>query len=229
MSERLRDLIPAPWRALWDTPALEPHWAKLEAFLDAEYASQTVYPPRKDLFQALQPCPPEAVRVLILGQDPYHQPGQAHGLSFSVPPGQKLPPSLRNIFTELQSDLGCAAPASGSLLPWARQGVLLLNTVMSVRAGQAGSHAGQGWEPLSDALIAGLSTQSKHLVCLLWGRWAQAKAPLIDPRHTILQGPHPSPLSAYRGFFGSRPFSQINAALQAHGQPAIDWALPAHS
>lgn len=226
MADRLRDLIPTAWRTLWDTPTLQPHWAKLEAFLDHEYATQTIYPPREALFQALQCCPPEAVRVLILGQDPYHQPGQAHGLSFSVPPDQKLPPSLRNIFTELQSDLGCAAPASGSLLPWAQQGVLLLNTVMSVRAGAAGSHAGQGWEPLTDALIEGLSKQSPHLVCLLWGRWAQAKAPLIDARHTILQGPHPSPLSAYRGFFGSQPFSQINAALQAHGQPAIDWVLP---
>lgn len=217
--------IPTPWRDLLDTEELQPAWARLQKFLDAEAADQTLYPPPDQRFTALSLTPPEAVKVVILGQDPYHNVGQAHGLAFSVTPGSKLPPSLRNIFKELQSDLGCPPPSSGSLLPWARQGVLLLNTVLTVRAHSAASHAKKGWEPITDAAIAGLSEQHPHLVFVLWGSPAQKKQSLINARHTVLTSVHPSPLSAHRGFLGSRPFSQANAALQAHGQEPVAWCL----
>lgn len=219
-----QDLPPA-WQDLWYTPDLAPVWQALDQFLQSEWQTQTLYPPRDDLFTALKLTAPEQVRVLLLGQDPYHQPGQAHGLSFSVPPGVPLPPSLRNIFVELQDDLGYRVPATGCLIPWAQQGVLLLNAVLSVRAGQAASHARQGWEILTDALIERLSQQSEFLVCLLWGRFAQAKRPLLAARHVVLHSAHPSPLSAHRGFWGSRPFSQINAALMAAEREPIDWEL----
>jgi len=217
--------IPPAWQPHWRTPALQAHWQKLNGFLQHEWQHETVYPPRAEIFAALALTPPEAVKVLILGQDPYHNPGQAHGFSFSVPAGVPLPPSLKHIYAELQSDLGLSPPAQGSLIPWAQQGVLLLNTVLTVRAHQPASHQKQGWETLTDALIASLSAQQPHMVFVLWGRFAQHKSRWIDSRHSLIQSAHPSPLSAYRGFFGSRPFSAVNQALQAHGQSPIDWQL----
>jgi uracil-DNA glycosylase len=164
----------------------------------------------------------------LLGQDPYHGPGQAHGLAFSVQPGVPPPPSLVNIFKELQSDVGAPKPRDGSLIPWAQHGVLLLNAVLTVRAGQPNSHAGHGWEAFTDAVIRAVSAKPEPVVFLLWGRYAQKKKPLIDAsRHVVIEGTHPSPLSAKNGFFGSRPFSTINAALEERGRPPIDWRLPA--
>jgi uracil-DNA glycosylase len=202
------------------------YWAQLQTFVDRERRRHQVYPPAEQMFQALAATPFARVRVVLLGQDPYHDEGQAHGLSFSVPPSVPPPPSLRNIFRELQADLGGELPAEGCLLPWARQGVLLLNTVLTVRAHQPHSHRGQGWEQFTDAVIRTLSQRRSGVVFLLWGRPAQAKARWIDTtRHVILAAAHPSPLSAHRGFFGSRPFSAANAALAACGQPPIEWRL----
>ena len=225
MIHNLQDLLPAPWHA-----PLAPFFADsatvagLEAFLTEEWRTQTVFPPRDEIFTALRLTPPEKVRVLIVGQDPYHDDGQAHGLCFSVRKGVSLPPSLRNIFKELEADLGVTAPRHGDLTEWARQGVLLLNTVLTVRAHQAHSHAGRGWETFTDTIIRAVSAKPEPVVFVLWGGPAQKKLPLIDQtRHTVVQSAHPSPLSAYRGFLGSRPFSGINQALQANGFPAIDW------
>lgn len=179
------------------------------------------------LFSALELTPFEEVKVVILGQDPYHGPNQAHGLSFSVQPGVKVPPSLANIYKELQADLGYQPVNHGFLESWAKQGVLLLNTVLTVRAGQAYSHRGKGWEQLTDVIIEKLNEREKPVVFILWGRPAQEKIKMIDTtRHVIIKSPHPSPLSAHRGFFGSRPFSQANAALERLGETSIDWQLP---
>ena len=193
-------------------------------FVEQERKEHAVFPPAGDVFSAFTLTPFEQVKVVVLGQDPYHDDGQAHGLSFSVAPGVKVPPSLRNIYEELKSDLGIAPPRHGHLAAWAKQGVMLLNTVLTVRAHEAHSHRKRGWERLTDAAIEALSKQRDHVVFLLWGKPAQKKAKLIDrDKHTILEANHPSPLSARKGFFGSKPFSQANAALEQHGQSPIDW------
>ena len=219
----LPELLPAPWRAVLE-PLLDPvATAALGAFVAAEYANHTVYPPIEDLFAAYRLCPPDRTRVLILGQDPYHGPGQAHGLSFSVRAGVRLPPSLRNVFTELAEDVGVPPPASGDLSGWGRQGVLLLNAVLTVRAGAAASHAGRGWEAFTDATIRALNARPERVVFLLWGGYASKKAGLItNPVHVVLEAGHPSPLNT-RGFRGARPFSAANKALADAGRPVIDW------
>ena len=203
------------------------YWRDLQQFVTVERQRHTVYPPHPDVFAALHLTPYADTRVLILGQDPYHGSGQAHGLCFSVPAGVAIPPSLANIHRELADDVGVAAPPGhGSLEAWARQGVLLLNATLTVRAGQAGSHQGKGWETFTDEVIAAVNAKPEHVVFVLWGSYARKKRALIDAtRHTIMESPHPSPLSAHNGFFGSRPFSRANAALVAHGQQPIDWAL----
>ena len=216
----------------WQTrlqPELDkPYFAALMQRVDEAYRTGTVYPPRQELFAAFRLTPPERVRVIILGQDPYHEPGQANGLSFSVAPGVRLPPSLRNIFEELRTDCGVTPPDSGDLTPWAEQGVFLLNSSLSVQAGAAGSHQAFGWQTFTDAAVRAVAALPQPVAFVLWGGHAQKKAALAAdspyPR-LVLQAPHPSPLSAYRGFFGSRPFSKINAFLESAGSRAIDWRL----
>ncbi len=204
----------------------KPYYAKLFHTIKEEYAQRVVYPPAKDLFSAFELTPLSEVKVVILGQDPYHGDGQAHGLCFSVLPEVDIPPSLVNIYQELESDLGCRIPNNGYLEKWAKQGVLLLNTVLTVRAHQAYSHRGIGWEEFTDAVIRTINAQDRPIVFLLWGRPAQAKkAMLNNPKHLILEAPHPSPLSAYRGFFGCRHFSKANAFLKEHGVSEIDWQI----
>jgi len=219
--------IEAGWKEQLADAFARPGFANLKAFLLAEKANgERVYPPASRIFAAFDTTPWADVRVVILGQDPYHGPGQAHGLSFSVPDGIPPPPSLQNIFKELQSDLGLPIPRSGDLTPWAGQGVLLLNATLTVRAGQAGSHQKKGWEEFTDEVVARLNHHPRSLVFLLWGSFARRKADGIDrTRHAVLEAPHPSPLSAHRGFFGSRPFSRINAILRERGGPEIDWSL----
>jgi uracil-DNA glycosylase len=219
----LPELLPAPWRAVLE-PLLDPAaTAALAAFVAAEYANHTVYPPIEDLFAAYRLCPPDRTRVLILGQDPYHGPGQAHGLSFSVRAGVRIPPSLRNVFAELAEDMGVPPPASGDLTGWARQGVLLLNAVLTVRAAAAASHAGKGWEAFTDATIKALNARDQRVVFLLWGGYARKKAGLItNSAHVVLEAGHPSPLNT-RGFRGARPFSAANKALADAGRPVIEW------
>ena len=216
------------WQALLQEEFEKPYWRTLAERVDAAYAASTVYPPREELFAAFRMTPPEAVRVVILGQDPYHEPGQANGLAFSVKPGVKLPPSLRNIYQELESDLGISPAKDGDLSAWARQGVLLLNTVLTVESGKANSHKSFGWQRFTDAVLAACAGLPQPVAFVLWGGQAQKKAPLLEgsaaPR-LILQSAHPSPLSSYRGFFGSRPFSQINAFLRENGEAEIDWQI----
>jgi uracil-DNA glycosylase len=220
--------LPASWRPVLGAQLRQPYYRKLTGYLDAERREHTIYPPERDVFNALKFTPFDEVKVVILGQDPYHDEGQAHGLAFSVRPGVTPPPSLRNIFKELQADVGCPKPANGSLVAWAERGVLLLNAVLTVRAHQPGSHRGKGWEKFTDAAIAAVGSKDDPVVFVLWGAPAQKKVPLIDTaRHTVLKSPHPSPLSAKTGFFGSRPFSAVNAALKASGRKPIDWCLPA--
>ncbi len=222
----LRSSIPAPWQAILEPEFEKPYFAKLEAFLETERAAHQVFPPAADVFHALELTAPSDVRVLIVGQDPYHDVGQAHGLAFSVKSGTRLPPSLLNIYKELETDLGGKRAKSGNLEAWARQGVLLLNTSLTVRAHEAASHKNKGWEKLTDAIIQAVSSQSHAVAFVLWGGHAQKKLPLIDStRHTVIQSAHPSPLSAHNGFFGSKPFSQVNAALTAAGQMPIDWRV----
>ena len=221
----LAELLPAQWKPLLAAALSAPSFAELDRFVSGEYASGTpVYPPRAELFAAFRLTPPAAVRAVILGQDPYHEPRQAHGLAFSVPAGTPLPPSLRNIFREYAADTGFAPPRSGDLSCWARRGVLLLNTVLTVREGAAASHRDRGWERFTDAAILAIDAMPQPLVFLLWGNAAQAKKPLIR-NHPVLAAPHPSPLSAHRGFFGSAPFRKINEALVAAGGTPIDWRL----
>lgn len=204
----------------------KPYMLKLLDFVDRERTEHQVFPARNDVFSAFSLTPFEKVKVLILGQDPYHDDDQAHGLSFSVKPGLKIPPSLRNIYKELKSDVGIAAPNHGYLVKWAEQGVMMLNAVLTVRAHKPNSHKNMGWEQFTDAVIRTLSAERDHVVFVLWGKYAQKKAKLIDKRkHTILQGNHPSPLSARKGFFGSKPFSKINKALSKANQGQIDWRL----
>ena len=221
-------LLPQAWDRLLDSPFEKAEFARTLAQAEAAAREHTVFPPREDWFAAFWLTPPRQVRAVILGQDPYHAPGQAHGLAFSVREGTKLPPSLRNIYQELSADLGVPAPASGDLTPWARQGVLLLNTVLTVEQGKANSHSRLGWQAFTDAVIGRLAGLPQPIAFVLWGAQAQKKAPLAQdspyPR-LILSGVHPSPLSAYRGFFGSRPFSQINAFLAANGQTPICWQM----
>jgi len=216
--------LPSKWNALLQ-PDVQ-RFSGLSDKVEAAYAAGTVYPPYHQLFAALEATPPEAVRCVILGQDPYHEPGQAHGLSFSVTPGTPLPRSLRNIYQELQDDLGIPPATTGYLLPWAQQGVLLLNSVLSVEAHKAGSHGKLGWQWLTDGIIASLAVLPQPIAFVLWGNWARTKAPLTASEHPrlVIESAHPSPLSARRGFFGSRPFSAVNTFLTQHGAAAIDWA-----
>lgn len=203
-----------------------PYWTSLQDFVAHERTRHEIYPPANQVFSALQQTAPDAVRVVIVGQDPYHGPGQAHGLSFSVPRGVAIPPSLRNIFTELRDDLGIEQSRHGNLESWAHQGVLLLNSTLTVREGEAGSHRGHGWETFTDAILGHLGRGSAPIAFVLWGSSAREKRSLIESRHTVIESVHPSPLSAHRGFFGSRPFSHINDHLARHQFPAIDWKLP---
>ena len=205
----------------------KPYYKELYNFVKEEYSTRVIYPPADDIFNALHLTPLKEVKVVILGQDPYHNEHQAHGLSFSVLPDQReIPPSLQNIYKELHDDLGCYIPDNGYLEKWARQGVLMLNTVLTVRAHQANSHQGHGWEQFTDAILEAVNQGDRPIVYLLWGRPAQSKIPMLtNPKHLILKAPHPSPLSAYRGFFGCRHFSQANAFLESHGAAPIDWQI----
>ena len=227
MSES-RVKLEASWKARVGDYLNRPDMERLSEFLRAELrAGKTIYPPPRHIFAALDATPFDQVKVVILGQDPYHGPGQAHGLCFSVLPGVAPPPSLLNIFAEIQRDLGVPRPDHGCLLPWARQGVLLLNAVLTVERGQAGSHQGKGWEGFTDAIVDHLNREREGLVFLLWGSPAQAKGRLVDTRrHRVLKAPHPSPLSAHRGFIGCGHFSSTNQWLRDHEQAEIDWRLP---
>ncbi len=204
----------------------KPYYRELYKFVTREYANGVVYPPAQDIFNALHLTPLSKVKAVILGQDPYHGDHQAHGLCFSVQPGTQIPPSLVNIYKELHDDLGCRIPDNGCLTSWAEQGVLLLNTVLTVRAHQANSHRNHGWEQFTDAILQAVNAQDRPIVYMLWGTPAQSKAPVLtNPGHLILRAPHPSPLSAYRGFFGCRHFSQCNQFLRDHGVDPIDWQI----
>lgn len=218
--------LPDSWREILGEEVEQPYFQRLRRFLAEERARHQVFPSEENVFQALEWTPWEKVRVVVLGQDPYHDEGQAHGVAFSVPPGVKPPPSLRNILKELHEDLGCPVPNHGWLASWARQGVLLLNTVLTVRAHEAGSHRDQGWERFSDAVLGAIQARSTPAVFVLWGNAARKKAAQIASRHTVLQSAHPSPLSARHGFLGSKPFSVINRALDAQDSAIIDWELP---
>ena len=223
--------LPASWRVALDPVLATPRMRALGGFLSGEEAAgKTIYPPRGSRLAALERTPLDAVKVLILGQDPYHGPGQAHGLAFSVPEGVAIPPCLRNIYKELASDLGIAPAAHGNLSRWAEQGVLLLNSALTVEAGQAGSHQQRGWEEFTDAAVAAVAARDVPSVFVLWGSHAQKKAARVaglgpESPHLVLRSVHPSPLSAYAGFFGSRPFSRVNEFLEAKGRGAIDWRL----
>lgn len=215
------------WAPFLEAEMQEEYYQRLRRILIKEYQSRTIHPGMYDIFNAMHYTPYNKVKVVILGQDPYHGPNQAHGLSFSVRPGVEPPPSLINIFKELHDDLGCTIPKHGCLKHWAEQGVLLLNTVLTVREHQANSHQGIGWERFTDHIIELLNQREQPMVFILWGRPAQRKQSMItNPNHLVLTSSHPSPLSAYRGFFGSRPFSKVNDFLQKHGVEPIDWQLP---
>lgn len=215
------------WNPVLRAELAKPYWAELQAFVAEERRQGAVYPPADEVFAALHRTPYSNVKVLILGQDPYHGPGQAHGLCFSVRRGVAIPPSLRNIYAELQSDLGIEPPAHGCLDAWADQGVLLLNATLTVRARQAASHQKRGWETFTDQVIRAVSAKPERVVFLLWGASARRKREMVDrARHVVIESAHPSPLSAHNGFFGSRPFSRANAALEAAGRAPVDWRLP---
>ncbi len=215
------------WNPVLRAELAKPYWAELQGFVEAERAHHQVYPPPDEVFAALHLTPFAEVKVLILGQDPYHGPGQAHGLCFSVRPPVAPPPSLENIFAELHTDLDLPVPRHGSLRHWAEQGVLLLNATLTVRAHQAGSHQKKGWETFTDQVIRAVNDKPERVVFILWGSFARQKRALITgQQHTVLESPHPSPLSAHRGFFGSRPFSRANQALVEAGREPVDWALP---
>lgn len=216
--------IEESWRSHLQGEFDKPYFATLTQFVRSEYATRQIFPPGRQIFNAFDLCPFDRVKVVIIGQDPYHDDGQANGLCFSVNPGTPFPPSLQNIFKEISDDLGRPMPTDGDLSRWARQGVLLLNAILTVRAHQAGSHQGKGWEQFTDAVIHELSAHRDHLVFMLWGSYAKAKGAQIDTsRHCILTAAHPSPLSAYRGFFGCHHFSLANAYLTSHGLTPIDW------
>jgi uracil-DNA glycosylase len=219
--------LPDDWRAVLADELEKPYFKAVAQFVTEERAKYTIFPKETEVFSCLEYTPYEKVRVVILGQDPYHGPRQAHGCSFSVRPNVPLPPSLQNIFKELEADVGAKPPDHGCLVPWARQGVLLLNAVLTVRQGQANSHQGKGWEQFTDAILRAVNRLPTRVVFILWGAYARRKAELIDTtRHVIIQSAHPSPLSASSGFFGSRPFSRANAALREAGLPEINWQLP---
>ena len=221
------EAIPSGWQHILAHEVEQPYFHKLEEFVAAERRSHTVFPPEGEVFSALRLTPYKEVKVFILGQDPYHDDGQAHGLAFSVRPGVKPPPSLLNIFKELKTDVGFRIPNNGYLVPWAKQGVLLLNAVLTVRAHEPNSHKNKGWEHFTDAVLRAVGEKKDPVVFVLWGGYARKKVGLIDSsRHTIIESAHPSPLSARSGFFGSRPFSKINAALRDAGKSEIDWQLP---
>jgi len=214
------------WNPILKAELDQPYFADLRTFVDEERRRHEVFPPADEVFAALHLTPYAEVKVLILGQDPYHGPGQAHGLCFSVRRGVDVPPSLQNIYTELESDLGVPRPDHGNLEAWARQGVLLLNATLTVRARQAASHQKRGWETFTDAVIRAVNDKPERVVFILWGSSARQKKALVDTtRHVVIESPHPSPLSAHRGFFGSRPFSRTNAALVAAGREPVDWSL----
>ncbi|MBI2121061.1 MAG: uracil-DNA glycosylase [Parcubacteria group bacterium] len=216
--------IEATWKKALADEFEKPYFSELTKFVRDEYKSAKVYPPPKFIFRAFELCPFDKVRVVILGQDPYHGAGQAHGLCFSVPESVPVPPSLQNIYKEISADLGLPIPQNGNLEGWAEQGVLLLNATLTVRAGSPGSHQHKGWEEFTDAVIRALSEQKKHLVFLLWGRYAQNKGAHIDSKkHLVLTAAHPSPFSAYNGFFGCKHFSKTNEYLKAHGEKPIEW------
>lgn len=216
--------IEKSWQEVLQTEFDEPYFEDLVGFVKQEYASRTIFPPAGQIFNAFNTCPFNNVKVVILGQDPYHGPGQAHGLCFSVNDGVQFPPSLQNIFKEITSDLGIPAPKTGNLTRWAEQGVLLLNATLTVRASQAGSHQGKGWEEFTDAVIKTISEKAENVVFILWGSYAIKKKALINAtKHCILTAPHPSPLSSYRGFFGCKHFSQTNTYLTSKGKTPIEW------
>ncbi|BBD96550.1 uracil-DNA glycosylase [Sphingobium amiense] len=227
MSDTIR--LHESWRAPLATQFSAPHMQGLKRFLEAEKAAgKRIFPKGRDYFRALDLTPLDQVRVVILGQDPYHGEGQAHGLCFSVQPGVRTPPSLVNIYKEMQADLGIAPVRHGFLEHWAQQGVLLLNSVLTVEMGRAASHQGKGWEPFTDAIVRLVAEKKEPVVFMLWGAHAQKKAGFVDQsRHLVIRSAHPSPLSAHNGFLGSRPFSRANDFLAAHGRGTIDWALPA--
>ncbi|MBM7601590.1 uracil-DNA glycosylase [Virgibacillus halotolerans] len=221
-----KQILTNDWQPVLEDEFTKPYYLKLREFLKHEYTTHTIYPKMDDIFNALHYTPFHDVKVVILGQDPYHGPGQAHGLSFSVQTGVKQPPSLKNIFKELEDDLGFSPPDHGYLVDWSKQGVLLLNTVLTVRQGQAHSHRGKGWENFTNQVIESLNKKDKPVVYILWGSAAQKKQELIDTsKHYVIKSPHPSPLSAYRGFFGSKPFSKANAMLRESGQEEVNWEL----
>ncbi|EMF0175051.1 uracil-DNA glycosylase [Enterococcus hirae] len=223
----MKEIIHNSWQTILTDEFEKEYYQKLRNFLKKEYTTQKIHPDMYHIYEALELTPYEKVKVVILGQDPYHGVNQAHGLSFSVQPGVKIPPSLNNIYKELQSDLGISPVKHGNLVSWAKQGVLLLNTVLTVREGQAYSHRGKGWEILTDKIIEKLNEREKPIAFILWGKPAQEKMKMIDKsRHIILTSAHPSPLSAHRGFLGSKPFSKTNDALMALGETPIDWQLP---
>lgn len=214
------------WLAPLEPEFKKPYYAKLYETVREEYGSRKIFPNADDIFNAFAFTPYSQVKVVILGQDPYHNDGQAHGLCFSVKPEVEIPPSLVNIYQELHDELGCYIPDNGYLKKWADQGVLLLNTVLTVRAHQANSHQGHGWEQFTDAVIQAVNAQDRPIVYLLWGRPAQKKRPMLtNPKHKILEAPHPSPLSAHNGFFGCKHFSQANAFLEENGETPIDWQI----
>jgi uracil-DNA glycosylase len=225
MAFDLLELLPAEWRDV-----MKPHLdldatAKLSSFVESEYATQTVFPPLDDLFSAFRFTSPSYTRVLILGQDPYHKQGQAHGLSFSVRPGVSVPPSLRNIYREINDDLGVPTARDGDLTRWAQQGVMLLNAVLTVRSGKPASHADKGWEKFTDAAIKAINDSPYRVVFLLWGSYARKKAALVNnPQHVVIEAGHPSPMNP-RGFLGTRPFSRANAALQESGRGEVNWGV----
>lgn len=222
----MRNPFPEAWQPYLSDQLEQPYFQKLTEFVAEERQNYTIYPPKGQTFTALELTPYEEVRVLILGQDPYHGAGQAHGLAFSVQPGVRPPPSLENMFKELQSDVGCPITKNGSLIPWAEQGVMLLNAVLTVREKTPNSHKDKGWEKFTDHIISLLSAREKPVIFVLWGAYARKKVKLIDrSRHIVIESAHPSPLSAHSGFFGSKPFSKINQALEEMGEAPIDWCL----
>lgn len=222
----MTQMLPESWLPVLGGELDQPYFKELTEFVEKERANGPVYPPREQVFAALEATPFDEVKVLVLGQDPYHGAGQGHGLCFSVRPGVKTPPSLRNIYKEMHAELGTPIPDNGYLMPWAEQGVLLLNAVLTVREAEPNSHKAKGWEKFTDAVIRAVAERPDPAVFVLWGAYAQKKLPLIDEeRHAVVKGAHPSPLSAKK-FFGSRPFTQINEAVAAQGHEPIDWRIP---
>lgn len=224
MLDSMQIRLDPSWKRELADEFTQPYFAELRSFVRDAYATRTIYPPPREIFHALDACPFDKVEVVILGQDPYHGPKQANGLSFSVQEGLRTPPSLQNIFKEIERDLGIKTERGGDLDRWAKQGVLLLNATLTVEAGKPGSHQQQGWEPFTDAIVKALSDKREHLVFLLWGAYAQRKGEMIDrAKHLVLTAAHPSPFSVERGFFGCRHFSKANAYLKTHGKKEIDW------